>query len=359
VLSRSVVVDAATVYDGVADLGALANGALVQVSGAADAAGTLHATRVLRVQGTVGPADPVRIKGRVAGVAAGTFTIGSQVVTYTLGQTVFDNLSPAELSSSDTRLIEVTGTLAGGVVSATRVERVDGLAGAAVGERLYLRGFVVSGDATSFLVSTPNGPVTVQATGAGFKNGSAATIQAGQELEVTGTLSGSLVQATLVEFELANTINLEGDVQGIDLAAKTLTVDGVGITVTEQTLFKDSSLARVRGLNLAGLAVGNHLKIGGTLDRSVTPARVVATKLERFDPSTVAFLQGPVGALTPQLLILGVPVAVSGGTVYRQGTTDLGSYGAFSALVTLNTTVVRAKGSFLSGQLQAEEVVIE
>jgi hypothetical protein len=361
VFGQTVLADAATVFDGVTDLAALANGSLVQVSGAADTQGRLHATRVFR-QGTAGAGDVVKIKGRVASVGSGTLTIGSQSVAYT-GGTVFDNLTAADLSTADTRLIEVTGTLSGATINATRIERVDSVAGALTGERLYLRGFVVSGSQASFLLNTANGTVSVAGAGASFKNGSAAALVAGAEVEVTGTLlSGGAVQAAQIEFELDNNINIEGDLQAIDTAGKTLTLNGVTVTITDQTLFKDSSAAQLRGLNLANLAVGNHVRIGGNLDRSVTPARVLATKLERFAASAVAVVQGPVSQIAPQLAILGVPVTVSAGTQFRrQDGAGVADFASFSALLTLNSTVVKAKGSFVTGtgRLAADELDIE
>jgi hypothetical protein len=361
VFGQTVLVDAATVFDGLADFAALPNGTLVQVSGSADPQGRLHAIRVFRVQGAVGPTDTVKIKGRVSGVATGSFAIGSQSVAFIPGQTVFDNLSASDLSAADSRLIEVTGTLSGTTVNATRIERLDSLAGAVAGVRVYLRGFVVSGNATSFLVNTPNGPVTVAGGSASFESGTPAAIQTGLEVGVTGSLSGAVLQASVVQIERDNNISLEGDVGSLALASRSLTINGVTVAITDQTLFKDSSAAKVRGLNLSGLVPGDHIRIGGNLDRSVTPARVIATKLERFNPSNLSIIQGPVSQLFPQLIILGVPITVSAGTDYLQGGVGLGSLSAFNAQVSLNSTVVKAKGSFARSpaQLLATELEIK
>jgi hypothetical protein len=365
---QTVQVDAATVFDGVADLATLANGALVQVSGTADDLGRLHATRVFQVRGTVGPTDTVKVKGRVTSVAAGSITVGSaaasQTVTIT-AQTVFDNLTQAELSATDTRLIEVTGTLpvgpSGTPLVATRIERLDSVGGAASGDRIFLRGFVVDGSAASFQLSTPNGLVTVAGAGASFKGGTSAAILVGQDLEVTGTLSGTVLNATLIEFEQQNTISVEGDVASV--TGNSLVVNGVTVSITDQTLFKDSSAAGVRGLNLGSIVPGNHVRIGGTLDASVTPARVVATKLERLTTSGNAVIQGPVSRLTPGIVILGVPISVvAGSTEYVRVRGGASSLVPFSGQeVTLNSTVVKAKGTFTgpSGPLAATELEIE
>jgi hypothetical protein len=355
-LGQTVLTDTATVFDGLSDLSALPVGTPVQVSGTADPQGRLHATRVFRT--TTGK---VKIKGRVSNFAVGSFLIGSQPVAYGAGVD-FVNITAAELSAADLRLVEVTGTLSGTTLNASRIERLEGSAGAVAGDRINLRGFIVSGNASSFVLNTPNGPLTVTAgASTSFQNGTAVAIQAGVEAEVTGTLDGGAVAASVIKFEQENNIRLEGEVGAVNLAGGSLTLNGVTVAVTSQTLFKDSSAAGLRQLTLGDIAPGNHLQIGAFLDKGTTPARVVAAKLERFNPAAVAFIQGPVSQLSP-LVILGVPVIESAGTRYSQGGVDLGSQSAFrTQMIQKPTLVVKAKGSFSAApaQFAATELEIE
>jgi uncharacterized protein DUF5666 len=360
-LGQTVAVDAATIFDGVADMTAMANGALVQVSGAFDQLGRFRASRIFREKATAAPTDPVKLKGRVTTVGANSFTIGGHQVSYTLGQTIFVNLSSTDLNTAETRLIEVTGTLSGSTITANRIERRDALAGAVTGERIDITGFIQSGDASSFVLSSPNGPITVTGTGAAIKNGLPAAIQPGQRAEVTGTLKDGVLLAAAIELERDNTVKLEGDVAAVDLTGKSITLNGISVAISAKTAFKDSSALRVHDFDFSHIAKGDHLQIGGYLDTTVTPARFTATKVERFNAATSAFIQGPLSQLSPQPVILGVPIVTSVETSFKSGGIILADLAAFSAQVALNSTIVKAKGSFApaAGQLLAIELEIQ
>jgi hypothetical protein len=364
---QTVLLDAATVFDGLADLGALPSGALVQVSGSSDSLGRLHATRLLLVKSAVGPTDRVKVKGRPSNAAAASFFIGSQQIAFIPGQTIFNNLTIADLSSSDSRLIEVTGTLSGATLNATRVERLESTAGAVAGDRVYLSGFVLSGNAASFQLNTANGPITVAGGAASFTKGTPAAIQAGRKVEATGTLSGGVLLASTIEVDQETTIKIEGDLGSLDRAGRTVTLNGVTVVITDATLFKDSSAAQLRNLSLNDLAAGaagvtgDHLQIGASLEAGVAEPRIIATRLERFNPSGATFIQGPVHQLPPQLVILGVPITLSAQTRYLKAGSDLGSLSAFTDQLIVDSTIVKARGNFAPSpaQLSASELEIQ
>lgn len=346
VLGQTVLVDAATIFDGLSDLSLLATGTTVEVSGSNSLSGQLLATRVYRL---AAPDSQVRIKGSVTATGSGTFTINGQQIAVTAQTTLVSPLTATEISAADSRFLEVTGSLSGSTIIAERIERLDLTTENPDGVRLDLKGIVVSVSGSSLLLNSPKGQLTVNSSGAVVTNGTLGGIQPGTTLEAAGFMSGGILVAATIALEQENDIRLAGDISGIDLTAKSLTVNGISAMVSEQTVFRDSSSIKLRNLDLASLGIGDHIETGGYLDSSVAPARLILTRVERFDPTTASFIQGPVSQLAPQLQILGLTVITGSSTSFRNGATDLGSLAAFMAQIVVNTTVVRVKGGFTPG----------
>jgi hypothetical protein len=135
--------------------------------------------------------------------------------------------------------------------------------------------------------------------------------------------SGVLV-ADKIEIKSTGSIRIEGNVEQIDAATQRLTVLGVGFTVRSGANLEDHSSANVDPLTFADIAIGDRVQIRGFLDGTV----VVASELERDDPSPTARLRGRVtgkNASASQVDILGVTVTGNSATQY-QGAADQAAF---------------------------------
>jgi hypothetical protein len=88
---------------------------------------------------------------------------------------------------------------------------------------------------------------------------------------------------------------------------------------------------------------------------------LIASQVQRYDPSKRAFIQGPVSATTANTMkILGITVTVGPATLFEQSdkTPLPGGQTAFMNAIVPNVTVVKAKGKFTApDQLDAVEEV--
>ena len=116
------------------DLNDLAVNDDVEVSGYRDSTGAIRATRV-EIRG--GGAGPEEVKGVVSSLGGSTFQIGSLVVNYA-GATLTDFGSDT-LSNGD--LVEVKGSFAANLLTATIVQREDSESGGS-GDEGELEGYI-------------------------------------------------------------------------------------------------------------------------------------------------------------------------------------------------------------------------
>jgi hypothetical protein len=137
------------------------------------------------------------------------------------------------------------------------------------------------------------------------------------KVEVKGSVNSSgVLVARSVEIKSTGSIRIEGNVEQIDAARQQLTVLGVTIGVRAGADFEDQSSANAAPFGFADIAVGDRLQIRAFLDGSA----VVASEIERDDPSPDARLRGQVTAVNPaasQLGILGVTVTGDAATAYQ------------------------------------------
>ena len=204
----TVTVNAQTVYSGIANFAALTVGLRVEVHGLRDTSGALRASRVE----TVGPQDGAdEIRGPISNVdiAKDEFTVNGTVLVRYAGAT----FGPSGASEADLKpgtLVEVRGTLAGGVFTATRVDVEDledvNFQGKQ-GEDEDVEG-VVSGFTThpgTFKV----GGRTVQTTATTtFSDGTAAQLKNGVVIEAEGIVDAQgVIVARKIEFEEAEDDN--------------------------------------------------------------------------------------------------------------------------------------------------------
>lgn len=206
--TTKVLVDANTVYDDLtpASLAAILVGVEVEVDGTRNAAGDIVATRVEGKGAAAGAGTETEddeLRGTVAAVDASSITVGTQVVTVT-ATTVFAPTTCSLSSIKPGSTIEAHGSFgAAGAFTATRIECEDqGVhdgADASGGEN-DVEGLVSSVDKTAgtFTVDTQ----AVRYTDATrFEDGTVDSLVADARVEVRGTLDGTTLVATEIEFK--------------------------------------------------------------------------------------------------------------------------------------------------------------
>jgi hypothetical protein len=238
------------------------------VSGLRGSAGTLLATRV-EIRPTPGVATQVAGTVVALDLVARTFRIGGVVVE--IAQTVVPSglrdgatvLATGTLAASRDRLVatSIVVVLATDVGEGTRVE-VEGL----VSGFVSLARFVVDGR-------------TVDASAAEIDGGPPAAIVDRARVEVEGRLRSGVVVATRVSIVAVPTVTIDGRVDAVDAAARTLAIAGQTVATTAQTQYVDASSAPVAGFGFASIVTGDRVAVRA--QRLNTG--LVATHVERQD----------------------------------------------------------------------------
>lgn len=166
----------------------LADGVRVSVKGVLGG-GVLVASSVA-VESTT-TTTTIEVEGLISGfVSVGNFIVSGQNVD--ASKATIKNGTAADLANG--RKCKVKGTVAAGVLQASVVELEDAP---------ELEGATVEGTITGF-VSVANFKVagrTVDASNASFSHGTAADLVNGKQVKVSGTLVGTVLKATKVEFD--------------------------------------------------------------------------------------------------------------------------------------------------------------
>ena len=301
----------------------------IEVHGARDDGGFLHASFVGRGRDNVLADETVWLRGSISGVDGleRSFRIGDQQVNFS-SMPSSGRVNWPITGLADGLVVDVRGRLdAVGGNGILRTDRTDDrievlkvdLGGS--GDHLTLEGYVVSGTASAFSVSVPGGTVVVNGgvppTGAAF--------DVGERVQVKGKVTGSAgtnVQASSIEVRRPNEILLEGSPDAIDPAGNTITLLGKTVEVDEFTLFRDGTGTVRNQFGLADLSTGHTVRVAGVFDDTVPSGKVLATKLERLTlvPASSVTAQGAASAVAfPAYTVLGLPgIVVSTGQ--RQNT---------------------------------------
>jgi len=265
VLGQNVTIDATTVYEGFANFAAMPVNALVEVSGFKGADGSIAATRVeLKTSGDY------KIRGIVSNLGSASFDLA---ITPTLTYTV--NFASAAILPSASGLVngayvkvKTAAAPVGTTITATQVSvkqaKLDDSAHAEV------EGLVASYDSAA-KTFTING-ITVNASAltlpAGFADGI--------KVEVEGSMANGTMTAVSWRQEKDSNLDIKGAVSAKD--ATTLTVNGITITVSPTTIYKDDSSRKDQLLTLATILVNDTVEVKGLTDSAGT---FIATKIER------------------------------------------------------------------------------
>jgi hypothetical protein len=307
VAGQTVLVDPATLFDNVADLLELQeiqsetlHHPEVEVHGAADGNGFLHATYIRKGANDFPVAtDNVEVRGIIAGLTPITtrFFINSLLVNY--GGAVRVNVPLTGLA--DGMYVEVRGklTAAGGsgTLNASRIEVFDNTVGAN-NDAVRVEGYVVSGTSkSSFVLLGPGGKVSVDGQGATLVP-QAASIGPGKKVQVEGAITGTVLRASVIRVRPPDSVQIEDAVTGSpNLAAGTFTVlFNKTVQVDGYTRFKDN-VGGDRNFSLAKLNPNDNVQVVGSYDGN----RITAILVERIapnDPGKV-LLQGPIDTVPP------------------------------------------------------------
>jgi len=346
VLGQTVRVTGSTLFDeGIQprDLTGLQAGSLVEVSGFANAAGEIAASRIdLKSAGS-----NLQVKGVIEALdaTAHTFRINALTVDYSASS------STTTLANGSSVVVQGTTLTATGGLLATRVEVLQGL-GATANQHVDIQGIV-----TSFVSTTDfalqGQSVTTDANTQFVLHGVSLALNV--EVDVQGTVNASgVVLAKKVEVRPQGLGLVRGVVDSVTATANTLTVLGVNITTSASTELDDKSSQHVKLFRLSDLHAGDYVEIQGTEGQ---PGLTAAT-LERDNNDNRSYLQGvALNVLSPSLTVLGVTVTTNAQTHFQgPGGTANGAAAFFSQAA---GHVVQVRGSFSGGVLTADQAQIE
>ncbi|HJS21590.1 MAG TPA: DUF5666 domain-containing protein [Steroidobacteraceae bacterium] len=353
VLGQAVRVDGGTTFDdGVAScrLDALPVGQVVEVSGFREAAGVIRATRIeckaaggeLEVTGVVEALDTGQRRFRIA------------ALTVDYSQAQLQDFPAGQPANGQT--VEAKGmTVNAGVLAATRVEYQEARIPGNDGERVEIEGLITRfASATDFDVAgvrvTTTGSTRFEGCGTPFNP------PLDTKVEVEGSLSGDTVSASEVECRVGTDLRVSATVTSVDVAAGTLSVLGITVSVSGATRLEDQSDADVEPFRLADLRVGDFVEVRG--GPGATPNSIAAALLEREDPEARVELRGIAeGVAQPNFTILGVTVETDASTEFEDESDAAISAATFFAQAP--GRLVSVSGTALNGAIVAEEAELE
>jgi hypothetical protein len=174
----------------------------------------------------------------------------------------------------------------------------------------------IEGIITSFTNTTDfavNG-IPVDASNATYEQGSAADLALDVEIEVEGFFNalGVLVAEKII-LEKESEIILYGDVTAT--TSDSLTLMGQTVQVNTETQMEDESTADVQYFDLGDIMIGNKLEVRAYQDAG----SIIASRVERNDPDTEAFIQGPVDV--GSIDVVGTSLSVLGTSLDTNDTT--------------------------------------
>ncbi|HXF46161.1 MAG TPA: DUF5666 domain-containing protein [Burkholderiaceae bacterium] len=357
VAGLTVLADDLTVYANAANFGALVPGVRVEVHGLRDAAGRLRATRI---EANVPGADELR--GPIGNVdtSAKTFTLNGNV-TVNYAAAVFNPRGQAGAGDlTNGAIVEVRGTLAGGVFSAAEVDieaREDAPFTGNAGEKQEVEGFVGALAGTAFQVG--GRPVRIDA-GTRFAGGAAADLANDVRVEVEGIVDGSgVLAATQIRFKRARLL-LHGLATRVQLAPPLVVALGQSALVTDLTRIEaraasggsSSSLADItpnadcvelRGFAAGPLFIADEIKEPSSCGDALVQARVGAVDTARFELTFFA-------DLIARLDGAGVQFRDAGGATLNRD--------AFFRAATVGR-LVKVRGDFAAGVLIGREAELQ
>ncbi|MDD5762012.1 MAG: DUF5666 domain-containing protein [bacterium] len=365
VAGQTVLVAPATIFDNVTNILALQSlqaGTLrhpdVEVHGAPDDNGFIHATYVRKNADDFSLADNSSVRGKMKNFNSTlrTFTVGNQIVSYPLYG--LEKVPPTAVIA-DNVFVEVKGVLTAvggsGTLNASRIEVLNSAVGSN-NDAVRVEGYVVSGTSKdSFVLLGPGGKITVNGVGATLLGG---TVAPGLKVQVEGAVSGATLRASVVRVRSAGSVQVEAAISGTpNVAAGTFTVLTKKIQTDGYTRFEDDA-GGLRSFGLTNLLAGDNVLVVGSYDEAGDVVNaILVEKIASLDNNR-SLLQGPVSgkdAVSARFTIIGIDVlAGSANTEYSaKDGSSLGSgtaaVAAFFAGLNVGDVVKVSDGMFTTG----------
>ena len=354
----TVIVDSQTVYSNVAGFSALTVGQRVEVHGTRDTAGIVRATRVE----AVGAADGIdELRGTVSNVVTATsrFTLNGNITVIYSGA-AFSPTGASATSLVAGALVEVRGSLAGTVFTATQIDLEDSEDDTFRGrdnEKTEFEGYV-SGFTThpgTFKVDGRNVQTTASTR---FVGGTAADLANNVKVEAEGTSSSGTLVASKVEFKQSRVL-LDGRATAVDATGQTVVVLGQTVRATAQTRI-DTRSANGNSTSLGDLVPPNEcVEIRANIDGST----IVAEEIKEPSGCGKELVQARVVAKNDTTFTLtflsNLNASLANASVFRNTAGQAISRAEFFAAIvpasaTNVGTLVKVKGNSLTAVEEAE-----
>lgn len=333
IFGKPIVISAAyTAFEGV-DFANVSNGNVLEVSGYYDQNGALQASYIERKSLNSNASSIFEIKGFISALSGTGFQVQGIKIDASAA-----NLNDLQDGLKNGQSVEVKGTFSNNTIMATEVEAEDSLS-----EYVQVE---IEGIVTRY-VSNSDFDVNGQRVNASAASISPAglTISAGTKVEVEGTVTNGVLNATEVELR-EGSAQVSALVNSIDLLNNSFTVDVlsgqlVTVKLTTSTRLEDD-LGSNDNLLLAELNVGDFVDVEGFESNTNT---ITATRVKRESEEKEIELQGVVTAESANdFTVLGVTYPVDSGTSYENSAeVPVDNQAAFFLLTTLNQTVIAVK----------------
>lgn len=349
VLGQLVRVNGATSFDATlkpANLGALAVGQIVEVSGYRNSVGDVVATRIDRTSsvsdriiGTIGTLDTANRR----------FTIQGLTVDYAGATQVEGPLAVG-------MLVEVEGarTLTTTLLAAKVEARATNLGGDA-NDGASLEGYITKPLSSGRF--SINGQVVIVTTTTQFLKGTRAELRLDQKVEAEGRLdaTGAIVAQT-VKFKYDDQADVEALITQVDAVKRTVTALGLTLKVPNDASLEDKSDTRLTRLRFVDLRVGDTIDVQGDVLRD--PRTVRVSRLTRQKPDGRTRLHARVTDIgIDQFRLVGLPVFISPSTVIKEYTGKVITRDQFRAKAANRDVHVR--GTFDGTWFNAIEITLE
>lgn len=328
------------------DPGGLAVGTLLAIDGYRTSGGLIASRIDLASRGST-----FQVAGPVTNLdtAAATFTIDGTVVDYSAAGSGV----PANLANGLYVLVTGSTLTNSATLRASLVRAATEVPAGASGAAGTVHGAVTRfGSIADFDVGGQTVATTPTTT---FAAGASGDLAADVELEVAGSYGANAVlTASRVTFWPAANVRIVGAVTALDRTGRTLTVDGITVTVGDETRWDDRSATSLRTFALASLAVGDWIEARGVPGSGAAATARIIERGTAPSPAVVELQDAAAGVAPPDFSLTGVTVVANNATFADVNGAALTSSAFFAAAP---GRLVRARGSLsATGALVATSV---
>ena len=357
VLGKTVLVDELTEMEN-GSFESLGEGNMVQVSGLWRNEERVQATHIRRIANEWQNGMTMEVKGEIADLDIGQhrFRIGTQWFDY----------SQAALELGDV-------DIANGLYVEASCDHAPG-DGDMILDRVQLRDrdrdrdrdhqcdsdcdTEIEGYITSFVSATEfevDGQPVTTTDEAVYVNGTADTLAVDVKVKVDGAIddNGVLV-ATRIVFRLPSLIEIDADVEALDADNGTITLLGIVVTTTSDTMYHDHSAAGALDFGFDDLVVGVRVEVRAYKDGD----SIFATRVQRDDPDDSVTLKALVETVArPDITLLGIVVTADDSTVFQNVSKEIIDADEFFGLVAIDS-IVKAEGTWNGTSILASKMFL-